>query len=398
MANNVYIGARYVPIFDGDWNSAKVYEPLTIVNYVNASYTSKRQVPAGIVPTNPEYWAMTGNYNAQISEFIERVEDLEDEVADVEDGIAKDKVFPYKNIVIIADSWGIENTNFRGWLPQFLASLPTFVTHHEVAISGGGFTKTGDLNYLTRFQTLGNSITDKTAVDLIFVQGFDNDTESGTIYSAMTAFCDYAITNYPNAHIVIANASQNLPHTYNENVSKFAAEANIAGYRGRVAFANFGGCWNPRARFDTSHLTTEGFTQLTRNIYNYLVSGNIEGWYGASALGFTGSISGSVYFIGCGNMIDITTPGISNLSYSGNVTAGGEINLEVPLNTELDSSTPDLGTCAVACTIGGTKYATVSKVAITNTNLVYRIMIPASGAMTNVAVQTNRYRVPRNYF
>ena len=46
-----YIGARYVPKFDGDYNSEKEYEPLTIVTYMFNSYTSKKIVPPGILPT-----------------------------------------------------------------------------------------------------------------------------------------------------------------------------------------------------------------------------------------------------------------------------------------------------------------------------------------------------------
>lgn len=68
-----YIGARYVPIIDGEYNSEKVYEPLTIVTYNGSSYTSKKTVPAGTLPTNTEYWALTGNYNAQVAELSERI-------------------------------------------------------------------------------------------------------------------------------------------------------------------------------------------------------------------------------------------------------------------------------------------------------------------------------------
>lgn len=71
---NLYVGARYVPIFDGEWVSTKSYEPLTIVQYLGDSYTSKTFVAAGIAPTDETYWAMTGQYNAQI-------EDLRGEIA-----------------------------------------------------------------------------------------------------------------------------------------------------------------------------------------------------------------------------------------------------------------------------------------------------------------------------
>lgn len=396
MAVRQYIGARYVPKFDGEWSASKIYEPLTVVGYQNGSYTSKKSVPAGIVPTDTEYWVLTGNYNGQIDELIAQFGELQDAYDDVIAEQNRSNLFPYSNIILMGDSWGITNANFTGWIPQFVAQLPTYVEHHELAISGGGFTKTGDLNYLSRFQALSNGIANKENVDLVFIQGFDNDTDASTIYNAVTAFCDYAIATYPNAHIVIANASQNLLHTYNENVAKFAAEANIAGYKGKVAFANFGGCWDPRARHDVAHLNTMGYTQLMRNIYNYLLSGHIEGWYGASALSLSG-MSGAVFFIGCGNMIDVTIPAITT-PYAASVTAGGEVNITVPLDTTMDSSTPDLGTCSVCCTIGGTKYVSTGKVSISNMDLLFRIFIPATGAMTEMAVQTNRYRVPRNYF
>lgn len=69
--NRQYIGARYVPIFADpiEWSDQRVYEPLTIVTYMGASYTSRKRVPAGIRPTDNKYWAMTGNYNAQVEAY-----------------------------------------------------------------------------------------------------------------------------------------------------------------------------------------------------------------------------------------------------------------------------------------------------------------------------------------
>ena len=72
-----YIGARYVPKFDGDYDATKTYEPLTVVNYNGSSYTSKKIVPAGILPTNSDYWAETGLYNGQIAALSERVDNIE---------------------------------------------------------------------------------------------------------------------------------------------------------------------------------------------------------------------------------------------------------------------------------------------------------------------------------
>ena len=66
-----YVGARYVPLFAEplDWDSKREYEPLTIVLYQGASYTSRQYVPVGIEITNANFWAITGNYNAQVEQY-----------------------------------------------------------------------------------------------------------------------------------------------------------------------------------------------------------------------------------------------------------------------------------------------------------------------------------------
>lgn len=66
-----YIGARYVPLFADpiEWVNTRTYEPLTIVLHAGNSYTSRQYVPTGIDINNTNYWANTGNYNAQIEQY-----------------------------------------------------------------------------------------------------------------------------------------------------------------------------------------------------------------------------------------------------------------------------------------------------------------------------------------
>lgn len=70
-----YIGARYVPLFGRkdeesiEWDNTAPYEPLTIVLYQGNSYTSRQFVPVGVEITNQEFWAITGNYNAQVEQY-----------------------------------------------------------------------------------------------------------------------------------------------------------------------------------------------------------------------------------------------------------------------------------------------------------------------------------------
>ena len=70
-----YVGARYVPLFaePAEWNINSTYEPLTIVLNEGNSYTSKQFVPVGIQIDNEEYWALTGNYNAQVEQYRQLV-------------------------------------------------------------------------------------------------------------------------------------------------------------------------------------------------------------------------------------------------------------------------------------------------------------------------------------
>lgn len=85
-ANNVFVGARYVPLILGEWSATEKYEPLTVVLYQGTSYTSRTYVPAGIVPSEStsQYWALTGNYNAQVEMYRQEVEKIDNRVQNME--------------------------------------------------------------------------------------------------------------------------------------------------------------------------------------------------------------------------------------------------------------------------------------------------------------------------
>lgn len=82
MAVNMYIGARYVPLLDGAWDSSQEYDPLVVVTYRGNSYTSKKAVPAGTSITNEEYWLKTGDYNAQVARLSQTVENYTNKLAE----------------------------------------------------------------------------------------------------------------------------------------------------------------------------------------------------------------------------------------------------------------------------------------------------------------------------
>lgn len=89
-----YIGMRYVPIFGRkgessiEWDNSAPYEPLTIVLHQGDSYTSRQYVPTGIDILNENYWALTGNYNAQIEAYVEDVSRFDGRITANEDAIS----------------------------------------------------------------------------------------------------------------------------------------------------------------------------------------------------------------------------------------------------------------------------------------------------------------------
>lgn len=85
MAVREYVGARYVPLFADplQWSNTRTYEPLTIVANQGNSYTSRQFVPTGIDISNEDFWALTGNYNAQVEQYRQEVAGLKSNVKEL---------------------------------------------------------------------------------------------------------------------------------------------------------------------------------------------------------------------------------------------------------------------------------------------------------------------------
>ena len=90
MAVTQYVGARYVPLFADplEWSNTNTYEPLTIVQHEGNSYTSRQYVPAGIDISNEDYWALTGNYNAQIEQYRQEVQAFDQRITAAQNAAA----------------------------------------------------------------------------------------------------------------------------------------------------------------------------------------------------------------------------------------------------------------------------------------------------------------------
>ena len=210
-----YVGARYVPMFADplNWDISKSYEPLTIVYYNGNSYTSRQSVPENTDINNTQYWALTGNYNAQIEQYRNEVEQLKNEVKPLTNEVEqlKNEVEPLtreKKILFIGDSYGTVTS------PTFVDLFANYINEEVINASSGayGFVADGTKTY---YNLLNGRSTDNSITDII-VQGGSNDlnAKSSDIETAINSFISLAKTKCPNAKIYIGFCAWNRDFTY----------------------------------------------------------------------------------------------------------------------------------------------------------------------------------------
>lgn len=150
-----YKGMRYVPIFDGEWDSTKDYEPLVIVSHLGNSYTSKTYVPAGTEISDETYWALTGNYNAQVEAYRQEVGDYAEQVDDLIENLGdNENLLTVDNSVIGAINENFINSKFVGArYGSKIDSAPSgqFVISYNGFLYGAGEPYDGEHFYIVKF-------------------------------------------------------------------------------------------------------------------------------------------------------------------------------------------------------------------------------------------------------
>lgn len=359
-----YVGARYVPQFADpiEWQNNVAYEQLTIVTYLGASYTSKIPVPAGVEPTNKEYWALTGNYNAQVSEYQKLVLEYKGEVdtlkpqvtvntANIEKNsteiikntsdIEKLKNRPAfgairsANILLFGDSLNVGN----GWGMSFSQAVGSGKVF-SVGNGSMGFVSAGNTAPyagMTAIQTLTAylaSWTSKEKNELnYFVVGLginDHSASSSAVKTAVSDFFKYAKEQFPNAQIYFF-----LDHTFKQTNNSLRTiynaileTANSLGVATTtdlwMACLDHMGTW---PQTDMVHMTTIGYTEYGQAILNWVCGGTVlkPVYFSLTpAEGFTIFNNQTVCYAYCGRVyinLVLRTAGqlewVSN-SYSGN--------------------------------------------------------------------------------
>ena len=218
-----YTGMRYVPVFadPAEWSSANSYEPLEIVIHKGNSYTSKTFVPVGVEITNQEYWANTGNYNAQIEQYRQDVADAKDQISTANANISnintqiKDINAQIDEIeteirdgiyLCLGDSWVAEGTIANAIAKQKNLKLI------NKAVSGASFTA-----FTSYVKTIAeeineavSAVSDASLVKLVTLVAGVNDVShhdeinQSAINSAASQALKSIRNNFPNAEIVFA--------------------------------------------------------------------------------------------------------------------------------------------------------------------------------------------------
>lgn len=82
---NTYVGARYVPIFAGEWDETRAYEPLTVVYTPEGnSFISTTFVPPGTQLDNTKYWCPSNVVNGQVKHLQDTVDCLIQQISDLQ--------------------------------------------------------------------------------------------------------------------------------------------------------------------------------------------------------------------------------------------------------------------------------------------------------------------------
>lgn len=139
QANNIYVGARYIPRIMGDYNNETAYEALDIVTSGGVGYISRQPVPAGTAVTNKEYWAMWGSGNAAIDALTQRVATNETDITALETGLQQTNqklqnlVIPWEPASTLKGDGTTDNTAEFG---QLNANTPVSLMPGSYLISG----------------------------------------------------------------------------------------------------------------------------------------------------------------------------------------------------------------------------------------------------------------------
>ena len=235
-----YVGARYVPVFANplEWSDTREYEPLTIVTYRGNSYTSMQYVPTSISIADTAYWALTGNYNAQVEAYRAEVRAFDDRInantaainanaAAIDANtaaIAQEKTDRTTNVMLaFGDSYGVDTISQGPVWCEITANKLQVTKLHNYCVSGATFNTTKEKNFFVQVDKAISEIKNPEYVKYVGIVGGTND-GSNSIANAIVSLVAKINSAFPNAVIGIGlNASKQDILSYGAKQKRIAA-------------------------------------------------------------------------------------------------------------------------------------------------------------------------------
>lgn len=242
-----YVGARYVPVFANplEWSDTREYEPLTIVTYQGNSYTSMQYVPTGIGIADTAYWALTGNFNAQVEAYRAEVRTFDDRInanaaainanatainanaaaiSANAAAIAQENTDRTTNIMLaFGDSYGVDSISQGPVWCEITANKLQATELHNYCVGGATFNTTKDKNFFVQVDKAISEIKNPEYVKYIGIVGGTND-GSNSIADAIVSLVAKINSAFPNAVIGIGlNASKQDILSYGAKQKRIAA-------------------------------------------------------------------------------------------------------------------------------------------------------------------------------
>lgn len=295
-----YTGMRYVPVFADplEWSSANSYEPLEIVIHKGNSYTSKTFVPVGIDISDTQYWALTGNYNAQVEQYRQEVLKFDGRINANAQGIAslkqaivnlKGELLSQKHMVLIGDSYtnpAVPLGNTPLWWEYVCMNLN--VVAHNYAKGGAGYQVKGNLFSTQVANAVADASYDHKMVEYCVVYGGINDIGQITATMVQNVY-DALQKEFVNAKVVIAlNAGQKNQRNHSNNRRTLVRDMAQSG----IDIFSTAGIELFIDTVDSTHPSTQGNKVL--GAYMTSKIGGIGFSYVSTAQGTIAPISGSV--------------------------------------------------------------------------------------------------------
>ena len=235
-----YVGARYVPVFANplEWSDTREYEPLTIVTHQGNSFTSMQYTPTGIEITNTAYWALTGNFNAQVEAYRAEVRAFDDRInanaaaisanaaaiSANTAAIAQEKTDRTTNVMLaFGDSYGVDDISQGPVWCEITANKLQATELHNYCVSGATFNTTKEKNFFVQVDKAISEIKNPEYVKYVGIVGGTND-GSNSIADAIVSLVAKINSAFPNAVIGIGlNASKQDILSYGAKQKRIAA-------------------------------------------------------------------------------------------------------------------------------------------------------------------------------